>query len=156
MSQIILYLLIISGPFTMNLYATFESNENLMKTIRAYLCYACFTWLKPLYDSLSKKICLSVEEDHNIDDEIAENKTPEEMTILTQQFQQLFNSYVHDIIDKGTSDYYKAKQEIERINQLLTTGTSIVKIEGKFFYQFTIELQEYTIFFFELRQLIHF
>lgn len=104
-----------------------------MKTIKAYLCYSCFSWLKPLYISLNKKINSSVEEDDNIDDEIVENKTPGEMIILTQQFQQLFSNYVHDIMDKETSDYYKAKQEIERINQLLTTGTSTVKIEGKFF-----------------------
>lgn len=96
--------------------------DNLMKTIRAYLCYSCFSWLRPLYNSLYKKIVNK----NDIDVEIISN----EIAILTRQYQQLFDNYINDIMDLKTSDYFKAKKEIERINQLLTSGSSI--FSGKF------------------------
>lgn len=99
-----------------------------MKAIRAYLCYSCFSWLKPLLNSLNKKLV----EENVIDVKDNENKTSDEIIILTHQFQQLFNNYKNDIMDLKTSDYFKAKKEIERINQLLTSGSSIVSFESKF------------------------
>lgn len=121
-----LFLFIILGPLTLNSYVHFELNENLIKSIRAYLCYTCFSWLKPLYTSINKKLNLPV------DDDISEKeKYFSEIIILTQQFQQLLNNYIHDIMDLETSNYFKAKKEIERINQLLTTSSTEVSIGGK-------------------------
>jgi len=54
-----------------------------------------------------------------------------EVIILTQQFQQLFNKYIHDVMDKETLNYFKAKKEIERINQLLTTSSLNTNTDGK-------------------------
>lgn len=104
-----------------------------MKTIRAYLCYTCFSWLKPLYSSLNKKMNLSVKE-NNIDEGKTENNTSGEIIVLTRQFQQIFDNYLHDILDIETSDYFKAKNEIERINKLLSTSSSMINNidEGNF------------------------
>lgn len=128
-----LFLLIILGPLTMDSYEHFELNNNLIKSIRAYLCYTCFSWLKPLYTSINKKLNLSVDED--ISDK---EKYFSEIIILTHQFQQLFDNYIHDVMDLETSNYFKAKKEIERINQLLTTSSTSsissteVSIGGKY------------------------
>lgn len=106
-----------------------------MKTIRAYLCYSCFSWLKPVYNSLNKKIV----EENDPKIEHSENITYDEINFITNQYQQLFNDYINDIMDLKTSDYFIAKKEIERINQLLTTGSSVVSLESKFlinFYKF--------------------
>jgi len=79
-----------------------------------------------LYTSINKKLNLPV------DDDISEKeKYFSEIIILTQQFQQLLNNYIHDIMDLETSNYFKAKKEIERINQLLTTSSTEVSIGGK-------------------------
>lgn len=99
-----------------------------MKAVRAYLCYSCFSWLKPVYHSLNKKIV--EENDPNV--EHSENMTSDEIIFITHQYQQLFNDYINDIMDLKTSDYYTAKKEIERINQLLTSGSSVVSLESKF------------------------
>lgn len=99
-----------------------------MKAIRAYLCYSCFSWLQPLYNSLNKKIV----KENDIIVKNTENITLDEIIFTTHQYQQLFNNYINDIMDLKTSDYFIAKREIERINQLLTTGSSIVSLESKF------------------------
>jgi len=79
-----------------------------------------------LNTSINKKLNLPV------DDDISEKeKYFSEIIILTQQFQQLLNNYIHDIMDLETSNYFKAKKEIERINQLLTTSSTEVSIGGK-------------------------
>jgi len=89
--------------------------------------------LKPLYTSINKKLNLSVDED--ISDK---EKYFSEIIILTHQFQQLFDNYIHDVMDLETSNYFKAKKEIERINQLLTTSSTSsissteVSIGGKY------------------------
>lgn len=114
------------GPLTSDSYAYFELNNNLIKSIRAYLCYTCFSWLKPLYTSINKKFSLPVDDDIN-----DKEKYFTEIIILTHQFQQLLNNYMHDIMDLETSNYFKAKKEIKRINQLLTTSSSEVSIGGK-------------------------
>lgn len=102
-----------------------------MKTIRAYLCYVCFSWLNPIYTSVNKKFNEPVKE-NDIDEEKNENNTYEEIIELTHQFQQLLNNYLHDMIDIETLNYFKAKKEIERIDQLLTTGYSPVNNQGNF------------------------
>jgi len=114
------------GPLTLDSYAHFELNDNLIKSIRAYLCYTCFSWLKPLYTSINKKLGLPVDEDFT-----DKEKYFSEIIILTQQFQQLLKKYIHDIMDLETSNYFKAKKEIERINQLLTSSSSEATIGGK-------------------------
>ncbi|XP_027854379.1 gem-associated protein 5 isoform X3 [Aphis gossypii] len=106
------------GPLTLDSYTNFEFNDDLIRSIRAYLCYTCFSWLKPLYTSVKKKLNLPVDEDFT-----DKEKYFSEVIILTQQFQQLFNKYIHDVMDKETLNYFKAKKEIERINQLLTTSS---------------------------------
>lgn len=110
----------------MDSYAHFESDDKLIKSIRAYLCYTCFSWLKPLYTSINKKLNLPVDEDFT-----DKEKYFSEIIILTHQFQQLLNNYIHDIMNLETSNYFKAKKEIERINQLLTTSSSDVSIGGR-------------------------
>lgn len=112
----------------MDLFDNFESDDNLMKTIRAYLCYTCFSWLKPLYTSLNKKISLP-DEKNDFDKKQIKNKPFDEMITLTLQFQQLYQNYIHDIMDYETSNYFKAKKEIYRINHLLT-GSSTINIKG--------------------------
>lgn len=99
-----------------------------MKAIRAYLCYSCFSWLKPLCNSLNKKIV----EENNTNKENSESIISDEITFITHQYQQLLSNYINDIMDIKTSDYFIAKKEIERINQLLTTGSSVVRLESKF------------------------
>lgn len=127
------------GPLALNLYSRFESNENLIQTIRAYLCYTCFSWLNPLYISLSKKINMPVNRDN--DNKEFKNNSPEEMMILIHQFQQLYDNYVHDIMNTETVAYFKAKKEIERINELLTTtGFLPTNIEGKFLISYNVSL----------------
>lgn len=101
-----------------------------MKTIQAYLCYTCFSWLNPLYTSLNKKINLPLEETGI---EKIENKPFDEVITLIHQFQRLLDKYVHDIVNNETSNYFKAKKNIDRINNLLTTGFSTVNIESKSF-----------------------
>jgi len=108
-------------------YAQFELNDDLIKSIRAYLCHTCFSWLKPLYTSINKKLDLPVDKDFS-----DKEKDFSEIIILTQQFQQIFKNYIHDIMDLETSNYFKAKKEIERINQLLTTNSSNDSTSGKF------------------------
>lgn len=115
----------------MDLFANFESDDNLRKTIRAYLCYACFSWFKPLYTSLKKKIDLPIDK-NDLNEKKSENFGISEIVILTQQFQQLFDSFKNDIMDFETSAYFNAKKEVERINQLLTGGSSMDNIKGKF------------------------
>lgn len=116
----------------MDLYSNFEFNDNLMKTIRAYLGYTCFSWFKPLFISLNKKIYLAAEEKTTDEEEL--KKTTEEMIVLTRNFRQLFEKYILDIMDIETTVFFKAKKEIERINQLLTTtNPAITNIEGKVF-----------------------
>lgn len=112
----------------MDVFVHLELNDHLIKSIRAYLCYTCFSWLKPLYTSLNKKLILPINKDYT-----DKGNTFGEIIILTQQFQQLFINYIHDIMDIETLDYFKAKKEIERINQLLTSSSSEVSISGKFF-----------------------
>lgn len=102
-----------------------------MKTIRAYVCHTCLSWLKPLCNSFNKKINLSIEE-NDINMEKLENKTYDEIIILTQQFQEIFKNYILDLMDPDTLDYFKAKNEIERINLLLTTDSSSICTRGKF------------------------
>lgn len=127
---IYLYLpLFILGPF--DLGSNFEFNENLMKTIRAYLCYVCFSWFNPIYTSVIKKINEPVKE-NDIDEGKNENNTYEEIIELTHQFQKLLNNYIHDMIDIDTLNYFKARKEIERIDQLLTTGYSPDNNQGNF------------------------
>lgn len=84
------------------------------------MCYTCFSWLKPLYTSLNKE--------NDIDDE--NNKSLDEIIILTRQFQQLCQNYIHDVMDYETSNYFKAKKEIDHINNLLTSSSTTVNIEG--------------------------
>lgn len=110
----------------MDSFTNFEFNDNLLKSIRAYLCYTCFSWLKPLYTSIKKKLNLPVDEDFT-----DKEKYFSEVIFLTQQFQQLFNKYIHDVMDKETLNYFKAKKEIERINQLLTSSSSKTNTDGK-------------------------
>ncbi|KAL4096870.1 hypothetical protein QTP88_021745 [Uroleucon formosanum] len=110
------------GPLTLGSY-NFELNDNLMKSIRAYLCYTCFSWLKPLYTSINKKLNLPVDKDISDKEEYFS-----EVIILTRQFQQLLNYYIHDIMDIETLNYFKAKKEIKRINQLLTTSSTEVNV----------------------------
>jgi hypothetical protein len=130
----IFILFFILGPLIVNLFANFELNENYMKTIRSYICYTCLSWLKPLYNSINKKINLSIEENDIIINKL-ENKTYDEIIILTHQFREIFKNYIHDLMDPETLDYFKAKNEIERINQLLTTtDSSSISIGGKFFF----------------------
>lgn len=124
--DLIFILFIILGPLTLDSYTNFEFNDNLIRSIRAYLCYTCFSWLKPLYTSVKKKLNLPVEEDFT-----DKEKYFSEVIILTQQFQQLFNKYIHDVMDKETLNYFKAKKEIERINQLLTTSSFKNNTDGK-------------------------
>lgn len=120
----------ILGPLTLDLFANFELNENYMKTIRAYICYACLSWLKPLCNSINKKINLIVEE-NGINIEKLENKTYDEIIMLTRQFQEIFKNYTNDLMDHETFDYFKAKNEIERINVLLTSDSSSISTQGK-------------------------
>jgi len=108
-------------------YTNFELNDDLIKSIRAYLCYTCFSWLKPLYTSIKKKLDSPIDENFTDKDNYFS-----EVIILTQQFQLLFNNYIHDIMDVETSNYFKAKKEIERINQLLTSSSSTTNTNGKF------------------------
>lgn len=135
--NLFIFPLIVLGPLSLDLYSNFEFNENLMKTIRAYLCYVCFSWLNPVYTSLNKKMNQSVKE-NDIDEGKNENIFYEEIINLTNQFQQLLNNYIHDIIDIECSIYFKAKADIERIDQLLTTGSSLVNILGKFLTNYAI------------------
>lgn len=65
-------------------------------------------------------------------EEKLENLAISEIVILTRQFQQLFDSFKNDIMDFETSAYFKAKKEVERINQLLTGGSSMDNVKGKF------------------------
>lgn len=95
-----------------------------MKTIRAYLCYTCFLWLNPLYISYNKKINLLVKK--NCIEQI-DNKPFGEMINLFHQFQHLLDKYVHDVVNNEISEYFKAKKDIDRINNLLTTGFSYVE-----------------------------
>lgn len=125
-NHVILFLFIVLGPLTLDSYVHFELNDNLIKSIRAYLGYTCFSWLKTLYTSINKKLNLPVDE--YISDK---EKYFSEIIILTQQFQQLLSNYIHDIMDLETLNYFKAKKEIERINQLLTTSSTEVSIDGK-------------------------
>lgn len=113
-----------NGP--LDSFVHFESNDNLMKSIKAYLCYTCFSWLKPLYTSINKKISLPVDDDFT---DKENKKYLNEIIILIHKFQQLFNNYIQDIMDLETSNYFNAKKEIERINQLLTTSSSKVSID---------------------------
>ncbi|VVC40847.1 Hypothetical protein CINCED_3A004867 [Cinara cedri] len=119
------------GPLTLDLCSNFELNENLMKTIRAYLGYVCFSWLHPIYTSLNKKINQVLKE-NDIDERKNENyyNNYEEISILTNKFQQLLNNYIHNIIDIETSNYFKAKKEIERIDRLLSTCCIPVEIQN--------------------------
>lgn len=98
----------------------FELNDDLIKTIRAYLCFTCLLWVRPIYISFNKKINLPVKE-NDTDEKKTENKNPGDIIVLTRQFQQLFNNYLHDLMDSETSDYFTAKKEIERIDKLLTS-----------------------------------
>lgn len=123
--NLFLFLFITLGPLTLGSY-NFELNDNLMKSIRAYLCYTCFSWLKPLYTSINKKLNLPVDKDISDKEEYFS-----EVIILTRQFQQLLNYYIHDIMDLETLNYFKAKKEIKRINQLLTTSSTEVNVGGK-------------------------
>ncbi|VVC34354.1 WD40/YVTN repeat-like-containing domain,WD40-repeat-containing domain,Quinoprotein alcohol [Cinara cedri] len=105
------------GPLALDL-CTFELNNTLIKTIRAYLCYNCFLWLKLLYTDLNKQI-----KEIDTDDRNNVNTIYDEIIILTHQFQQLFNNYIHDILDLKTLNYFNAKNEIERINKLLASDS---------------------------------
>lgn len=114
------------------MFSNFELDDNLLKTIQAYLSYTCFLWFKPLYTSLNKKLNLTVEE-NTIDEEKLKMRTVEEMITLTRKFRQLFDNYSHVIMDHETIAFFEAKEEIERINQLLTTTTTTVtNVVGKF------------------------
>lgn len=124
----------------LNFNTYFELDDNLMKTIKAYLCYTCFSWLKPLYFSLNKKVNLSIEKNcaGDNDEEKTINKNSNEMIILIRRFQQLFDNYIHDILNIETLNYFKAKNEIERINKLLTTSSSAHHVGEGMFYKFII------------------
>lgn len=79
--------------------------------------------------------------DRDNDKEEFENNSPEEMIILIHQFQQLYDNYVHDIMNTEILAYFKAKKEIERINELLTTtGFSSTNIEGKFLISYNVSV----------------
>lgn len=94
------------------------------------MCYICFSWLKPIFIYVNKKInLLNIKND--IDEENIENKLLDEIIILTHKFKQLCQNYLHDIMDYESSNYFKAKKEIIRINNLLTSS-SIVNMEGTF------------------------
>lgn len=107
----------------LNLSTYFEKDDNLMITIKAYVCYTCFSWLRPLFSSVNKKMNLSVQENfiEDIDDEKSMSRNSDEIIVLIQRFQQLFDNYINDILNTETLDYFNANDEIERINNLLTT-----------------------------------
>lgn len=75
------------------------------------------------------------------DKEEFRNNSPGEMMILIHQFQQLYNNYVHDIMNTETLAYFNAKKEIERINELLTRiGFLPTNIEGKFLISYNVSV----------------
>uniref|UniRef100_A0A2H8TR50 Gem-associated protein 5 n=1 Tax=Melanaphis sacchari TaxID=742174 RepID=A0A2H8TR50_9HEMI len=123
LSRLILWLFP-KGPLTLDLFTHFELNDNFIKSIRSYLCYTCFSWLNPLLTSIKKKLDLPVDEN------FTDKEYFSETIILIQQFQKLFDNYKHDIMDVETVNYFKAKKEIERINQLLTSSSSEINIDG--------------------------
>lgn len=107
---------------------SFELNDTLIKTIRAYLCYNCFVWLKPIYNDLNTQIKEIDTVDKNNENIIIYN----EIIILTQQFQQLFNDYIYDILDVETLNYFIAKKEIKCLNNILASHFSAICGDGKF------------------------
>ncbi|XP_050440258.1 gem-associated protein 5-like isoform X2 [Adelges cooleyi] len=109
------------GPLSADNFKIFEHDDNLKKTIKAYICYACFSWLKPLFTSLSKKIKLSFD---NKDEDSKQLQHLSDILALMKQYRELINTYILDIMDIETSNFFKAKNEIERIDCLLSSSVT--------------------------------
>lgn len=103
----------------LNLYTMFESNNTLLKTIQAHLCYICFLWLKLLYEDLNKQI------KRNKTNERKKNIIYDEIIILTRRFQHLFNNYKHYILDMEILYYFLAKEEIQHLNKLIALKSPV-------------------------------
>lgn len=102
----------------LNSFTIFELNDTLLKTIKAYVCFICFLWFKPLYSDLNNQI-------EGNKDKKNENTICSEIVILTHQFQQLFYNYKHDILDLETLYYFIAKEEIKHVDELLALHFSV-------------------------------
>ncbi|XP_050548887.1 uncharacterized protein LOC126910389 isoform X2 [Daktulosphaira vitifoliae] len=117
------------GPLSEENFEIFVKDDNLLKTIRSYLCFACFSWLNPLYTSLAKKIHLTMS---NNDEEsrINQLKHLNEMFKLIRLFQNLSDKYFYDVLDHETIAFFEAKYEIERIDCLLSGSSALVDIRN--------------------------